>query len=280
MTKTISDSTKQTQTTNKFKPFVWPGIAILSVIIISITLFSAVKTSSSRAMIIRNIESGTVDGRQSNTISTSGMGKVTATPDMVTFSAGFSETKSNSKEALEVLNNKINELRSRIRSFNISDTDIKTDGLSIYANNDNNKVKDYTARQNLTFTLKNIDSKATRAGELIDKITSIDGIMISRINFDVENKELVMKQAREQAIIQAKTKAQELASISNVELGSVISISDQSSNYADSQDFENNRASYKAIESRVSDSTTINTGQTTSSLTLSVVFEIYPKTIN
>ncbi|NMB70290.1 SIMPL domain-containing protein [candidate division WWE3 bacterium] len=176
---------------------------------------------------IGGVETG---GKISNTISTAGDGKVYAKPDMAEINLSFSEMAPTSREALEMVNKKIDEAIKKATENGLSDSDISTTGLSVYTeydySNSGRKVLGQRATQSLSLKVRNLDVKATRAATLIDSLSTIDNAQFNGITFDIEDKTKLVSQARELAFNKSKQKAQELAKLSQVKLMKPVSITD------------------------------------------------------
>lgn len=66
-------------------------------------------------------------------------------------------------------------------------------------------------------------------GKIIDQLVAVDKIQFNGLSFDKENKEDAQKQARKLAFDDAKSKAADLAGLSDRNLGKALSIIDSTS---------------------------------------------------
>ena len=156
----------------------------------------------------------------------SGVGKVTAVPDMAYVTLGITANSSNVKSAQSQANTIINKVADNLKSLGVDSKDIKTTSYYISPSYDyqsgTNRITGYTVSINLSVTVRNLDQvntvidQSTAAG-----ITNIGGIQLT-IN-EVKQKELA-RQARDQAVTEAKTRAQELSSSAGLSLGKIINI--------------------------------------------------------
>lgn len=259
------------------KPSLSISIIIIGVLVCLTTIGVAVFFSQTD-FYIKNIGTATTqDGKLTNTINVTGDGLVFAKPDMVTIQTSISQTKSTSREALETVNQKISQIQDILTNSGISKDDIQTTNLSIYTEYDWSgnlrKVLGQTASQSLTFDVKNIDDKATKVSEIIDKIANVDDVTINSVDFGILNKETILSKARELAFDKAKQKAEELAKLGGVRLLKPVSITDSSFDTKQT-DLINYKSDSLALGASPISATNISTGQLQISLQVAVVFGI------
>ena len=122
---------------------------------------------------------------------------------MAQIDLSFSELATTSREALDKVNQKIDEAIKIAKNNGISDDDISTTGLNVYTeydySNSVRRVIGQRASQSLLVKIKNLDSKATKAAKLIDELSAINGVRLGGISFDIENKAKFYSEARELA---------------------------------------------------------------------------------
>ncbi|MDD3647649.1 MAG: SIMPL domain-containing protein [Candidatus Dojkabacteria bacterium] len=250
--------------------------AILVVFLICATVLGSTLIVRSTKFYIKNIGTGVTDeGEVINSISVTGDGKVYAKPDMVEFNVSVSELKPTSKDALNAVNEKIADIKKKLKAGGVKDDDIKTQNLSLSPEYDYRNGQSYLegqrATQSLNVTLKKIDEKASKVADLIDSVSEINNVYIGWIRFDIEDKQDYFSQARELAFNKAKQKAAELADLADVELLDPVSISDASADYASSYTQQNVARSYESTDEV---QTQISTGQLEISIRLNVKFGI------
>jgi uncharacterized protein YggE len=142
------------------------------------------------------------------TITVTGTGKVTLTPDMAYISIG----------AQAVV--------AAIKGFGVADKDIQTTNFSIYPQ----QQFDTTGKQTgIIYVVNNTVYVTVRdlnkLGNLLDSTVSSGANNIDSIQFDVADKTGALSQARLAAVADAKKQADELTKATNVGLGVVQSIS-------------------------------------------------------
>ena len=206
------------------------------------------------------------------TVTVQGSGKAFGLPDIATFTITISETANTSKNASAAANIKINQVLSILASNNVSKNDIKTTQLTISPqydwNNGNQTLRGQQASQSINVKLRNFNSDGTTVGSLIDALATINNITLSGINFDINDKALLNRQARQASFTDAKTKAQQYAQLSGLRLGDVLTVTDNSSSnqpifYAAKADF-----------SAGSSSTPVSVGQVQVDNDLTITFKL------
>ncbi len=156
-------------------------------------------------------------------ISISGEGKVSAIPDIAYVSVGLSVEKKKISEAQAENTKTMNSLLEKLKALGIEKKDIKTTNYNIYPNYDypdgKQVLRSYTVSQDVQVKI--------RQTEKVEEVIKIAGDLnlnqIGGLAFDVDDREKYREEARIKALENAKTKAEDLASVMNVKLGKVIS---------------------------------------------------------
>jgi len=169
-----------------------------------------------------------------NTITVEGEGKVTAVPNIarVTFtaSARASTVVGAQEEAAEISNAAL----AFLKESGIEDKDIKTESYATYPEYTydtrpctsgyycppgEQRITGYNVSQSISVKLRDLES----VGEILTGLGSARVSNISGPNFDVEDREALLRDARKQAIEQAKQKADVLADDLGVQTVRVVS---------------------------------------------------------
>ncbi len=169
-------------------------------------------------------------GQQQVGIWVTGEGKVWATPDTVRLSLGIeAEAKSVAqaqKDAAEAMNRVIKALRDK----GVAEKDIQTQRFSIQP------VRRWIEKENreeiIAYRVTNIVVAKIRdiekTGSIIDAVAEAGGDLtrVNDISFAVDDPTQLYNQAREKAMQDAMSKAQQLARVANVKLGRPLYISE------------------------------------------------------
>jgi uncharacterized protein len=160
------------------------------------------------------------------TITVSGTGKVTLTPDIAYISIGVNTQNASAKDAVAENNTQSQAVIANIKGFGVADKDIQTTNFSIYpqqqfdANGKQTGVV-YVVNNVVYVTIRDL----SKLGDLLDSTVSSGANNINSIEFDVADKTAALTQARQAAVAEARKQADELTKATNVGLGAVQSIS-------------------------------------------------------
>lgn len=167
-----------------------------------------------------------VDGDASapNTVSVSGLGRVTGTPDVLRLAMGVQRTGSDVNNALNLANGDIKRITDALHKHGVADKDIQTSDLSINPHWDKNRINGYDVAESLTAQLR----KLSDAGAAISDAAAAGGnaTRIDSVSFDIEDNQQLVDQARTAAFADAKAKAEQYAKLAGRSLGRVSQVSE------------------------------------------------------
>ena len=158
--------------------------------------------------------------------SVSGEATIETIPDEAQVSLGISTTSQSVSVAQTTINSTINSITEAIIALGIKKDDIKTSNYSIYPDYDYSSsartIRGYRASATIRVTTSDFDL----LNQLIDTATSLGANEVGNVSFALSTarEKEVLKEAREQAIADAKQNAQELARLSGMTLGDIINI--------------------------------------------------------
>lgn len=167
------------------------------------------------------------------TVTVSGEGSVTLTPDMASFSVSIEETADTTNQAQSQANAKMAEITSILEGqYGIVAEDIRTTGMSLYPSyryQDGEQILiGQTASQSLSVTVHKLDDLAP----IVDSLSSVSGISLSSISLDASDKSQAQSEARRLAVQDALARATDYAGGIGVSVVSPISIQESGSYYA------------------------------------------------
>jgi hypothetical protein len=209
----------------------WPG----AIIVFFIVLFVYTKLAGPIPFFINSVNTTKTDLFTSN-----GEGKVTAVPDQATVDAGVTAQSQTVADAQTKVNQTADKIIADLKKLGLSDKDIKTTDYSVspnYSNEivpmgapmmsgTNQNITGYTVTQNLEVNVKPID----KANKVVDTATADGANLVGGVNFtfsDELSKSLEQK-ATQQAVNDAKNKAQTLANASGIHLGKIVNVVENS----------------------------------------------------
>ncbi|HVN54323.1 MAG TPA: SIMPL domain-containing protein, partial [Anaerolineaceae bacterium] len=160
------------------------------------------------------------------TISVSGTGKVTLTPDIAYVSIGVHTEAKDAKTALSTNNTNVQKVVNAIKGAGVDAKDIQTTNFNIYPSNQygpNGQVTEtkYAVDNTVYVTVRKLDG----LGSLLDTVVTAGANTVNGIQFDVADKSAATSEARKQAIQDARKQAEELAAAAGVKVGEIQSIS-------------------------------------------------------
>jgi len=175
--------------------------------------------------------------RPTNTISVSGMGKVSAIPDLASVNIGVLSQGTTASDVKNKNNEAVNKVVAFIKAQGIADKDIKTADLSLQPQYDYSsggsqpKITGYQQTQTVMVKVHNVNKDNAILDKILDGAVNNGANQIYGVNFSVEDPSGLQNQAKKMAIDDAKSKAQELAKQAGLTLGKVVSISEAGGGY-------------------------------------------------
>jgi len=161
-------------------------------------------------------------------ISASGSGLVQVVPDIAYVYIGV---RSEGKTVADAIKNSqvANDIKVSLLAQNVAEKDIQTSSFNIYPQQYNAAGQSvptfYVVENTVYVTIRNLDG----IGTILDLVAKAGANSINGIYFDLSNKASAQEQARQLAIEEAKKQAEQIASLTGVKLGKLISINVYSS---------------------------------------------------
>lgn len=188
-----------------------------------IAIVSFVVTTASIAFATDNI----------HLISVNGIAEVSIDPNMVVLQVESWGKAASAKSAQEIQAQQYVKIKSIIEKFKIKKEDFKTENYSVnpdYVYDQKslrNKIMGYRSSHQISVTFR----KTEEAGQLIDALTSAaksdatGGVSVQSISWDSDKKSVVESSAINEAVTNARSKAEELAKAAGVKIKAVHRIS-------------------------------------------------------
>jgi uncharacterized protein YggE len=163
-------------------------------------------------------------------ITVTGEASVSVPPDLAQIDGGVTTEAKTAREASEANNAAMGKVLLALKGAGIDEKDFQTSRLSLqpqYAPNRSgpNAVTGYQASNHVTIKLHDV----SKVAQVIDMLVAAGANNIGGINFMVSAASKLLDEAREQAIADARRKAEIYAKAAGVVLGSPISISEEGS---------------------------------------------------
>jgi len=164
-------------------------------------------------------------------ITVSGEGKATGQPDIAILSLGISTLRPTVAEARNEAASTMQKVIDSLKGNGVAEKDIQSAQYSIYPEYDysivaSQKLLGYRITNTVTIKVRDID----KTSDVLDGATAAGGDLtqVQGISFTIDEPDALRDQAREDAVKDAKARAQRLADTAGVKLGDPISITESS----------------------------------------------------
>ena len=165
----------------------------------------------------------------------SGEGSATLAPDLAILNLTVAREAETARAALDANNAAMGDVLKAMRAQGIEDKDLQTSNFSIQpryhyppetrqGERKPPQIVGYIVRNSLTVRIRDL----TSLGAVLDQSVSLGVNEGGNVTFGNADPAAAVSEARIQAVRQAKTKAQTLASAAGVKLGDILEISEQS----------------------------------------------------
>lgn len=163
-------------------------------------------------------------------ISVTGEATVSVPSDMAQIDGGVTSEAKTAREASDANNTAMGKVLLALKGAGIEEKDVQTARLSLQPQYVPNRagpaaVVGYRASNRVTIRLREV----TKVAGVIDTLVGAGANEIGGINFAVSNASKLLDEAREQALADARRKAEIYARAAGVALGAPLSISEESS---------------------------------------------------
>lgn len=162
------------------------------------------------------------------TITVVGEGKVKIKPDIARANIGVEVMKSSVKEASDANKVALDAVLAALKEQGIEEKDIQTSGFSIFAERYGpegplpENQTNYRVSNNVSVVIRDLE----KVGAILDAAIEAGANNIYGVEFGLDSTESVETEARKGAVEDAKAKAEELAGLTGVQVGSVVSVSE------------------------------------------------------
>lgn len=169
------------------------------------------------------------------TITVVGSGTVTMTPDVATANIGVETSAADVKDAIDEASETMAAVLEALTDAGVAEKDVQTAGFNVWADRSSGPVpmvegsrtvggEEITYRVNSNVRV--IVRDMTAVGAVIDAAVEAGANAIYGVSFGIDEPEALASEAREKAIADALSKAEELAALNNVQVGEVLSVSE------------------------------------------------------
>ena len=153
-----------------------------------------------------------------------GSGEEMTSPDVAKVQLGSSEMAAEVSASFEGANKIVDKIKAALSKVGIEDKDIQTSRYTIYPEynwvNDEQILKGYRTEHILTITVRD----TSKVNDVVSESVDAGANRIEDISFTVDDPSKLGATAREKAVVNAKQKAEAIASSFGASLGQVISV--------------------------------------------------------
>jgi len=163
-------------------------------------------------------------------VTVTGEATVAVAPDTAMIRLGVSTQEKTAREASEANAKQMTAVLAAIKDTGVADRDIQTSRLSLQPQYDPNKsgtarLTGFQASNQVTVRIRDIDKLPT----VLDRAITAGANEMSGIEFVVSEQSKLLDQARDDAIVDARRKADLYAKAAGAKLGRVVSITEEGS---------------------------------------------------
>ena len=211
-------------------------------------------------------------------IAVTGAGTTSVKPDIALVNLGIEVTATTVADARSRAATTMDNLTKAVKGKGVAAADIQTQFFNIYpqygVGTPNSKpgtpeIVGYTVNNQVQLKVRNLDS----VSDVLDSAIAAGGnnIRVNGLQFTIEKPEQYLAKAREEAVQNAKARAEVLAKAAGVKVGAARSISESGGSFPE---FDKSQSMPAQAPGGRGGPTPVSPGQETLSVTVNVVFEI------
>lgn len=160
-------------------------------------------------------------------VSVIGRGEISYTPDTAKVNVGVQVDKVYAADvALKRLNDTVDKIIIAVSQLGIDKKDIQTQNYSLYSEynyiENVSSLAGYSANQQLVVTINNFSEDPDMVSKVISAATKAGANQINNVIFESSEIEKLKQEARIKAIADAKSKANQLSTATDVKLGKIV----------------------------------------------------------
>jgi uncharacterized protein YggE len=157
-------------------------------------------------------------------ITVSGVGQLSAPPDIVNIQVGVSNEDASAARAMQNTDTAMQNVVDALKRSGVAARDIQTSQYSLQPvhdyNNGKSRLRGYRADNQVSVTLRDLK----RVGATLDVLVTAGANQVSGISFGIAKPEALLDRARADAIADARRKADVYAKAAGTTLGAVIAV--------------------------------------------------------
>ncbi len=199
---------------------------IVVLLVLGVTLLGVKSTPKSNEVTAENIS-------LDHTVTVSGSGAVSVTPDIAKLNFGISVQKKTAAEAMNTLSDKVSNVMATLTNAGVKKEDIKTTSINLRPvyqwdkDTRKNVLLGYEATESFI-----VNASIKKAGNLLSLAINSGANKVFGISFDVSDKDTLQNEAITKAMQNAREKAKASLKNTNYKITGIKTISIQSQSYS------------------------------------------------
>lgn len=188
--------------------------------------------------LVTTLPAAAQDGAPARTITVSGYGQESGTPDVAYLYLGVDSTNENPTEAFNQVNTMIEAVNAAVMALGIAGDDIQTSSINLWVQDSFDPAtgsptggRTYRAQNMVTVTVRDVNA----VGDVITAAIAAGANSINGLSFGIAEPTALAQAARLNAIADARARAEQIAAALGVTLGEPISADESISGGAVSQ---------------------------------------------
>ena len=199
----------------------------VTAVLVNLILLAVLVITVVGALVLIKVSKG-AGSFERDTVTITGEGRVQATPDIGQVTVSIISEGVDAADVQEENIEQFNAVVKALKDAGVDEKDLQTTSYNVnprYKWEDGERIEvGFEVRQSLLVKIRNLD----KAGDII-RAAGQNGVnSVSGLSFTVDDPEVYREEARRKALEQAQKKAEELAEITGIKLGKVISFSENS----------------------------------------------------
>jgi uncharacterized protein len=205
------------------------GLVVLAVALLAGAGLAGAWLSGQRGSTVQAASPAAEAGR---VITVVGQGLARVAPDIAQVSVGVDTVAETVSDAVKESNSKMDAILAALKALGIAEKDIQTQNFSISVEQGGGQPTPegsaatarpkYRVTNMVTATIREL----TKVGNVLDAVVEAGANNIWGVSFSVEDTKAALAEARGKAVVDAQARAQELAGLAGVQVGSIVSMSE------------------------------------------------------
>jgi uncharacterized protein YggE len=203
--------------------------------VVVLLLTAAVACTSVKAADVTETQNAAGAADVPRSITVIGQGRVSLKPDIATINVGAEARSNMVSEAKTEVDDQMAAIKAALQAAGVAEKDIQTSHYAIHYEREPMSTmsmmsegpvvesqQGYVVSTMLEVTIRDVD----KAGEVLDAVVQAGANQVYGVTFTVSDESTWESQARAEAMADARSRAQELAGLADVELGEVLTVSE------------------------------------------------------